>query len=296
MRGGKQIQVEAKEIAPGDILYLLQGSRVPADARIVEAVNATINKALLTGEPFDVAKSAEVLPADTDLSKRTNMVYSGTFVTGGNVTAVVTGTGIQTEIGKIWTELVETEDTQTPLQKQLKSLGQTLLIGTLVLCVLIVLVYIVFQHYPILDALVVAVALAIAFIPEALGAIITIALALGVREMVQKKAIIRHLRAAEGLGSVSIICTDKTGTITFGQMTATHLWTFDSGELRTDQADWGKHAAQYEKLSMSSNWPTTWAIRLSWRSASWRKWRASPSLPKTVRIVRRKFRLAVNAK
>jgi Ca2+-transporting ATPase len=111
-----------------------------------------------------------------------------------------------------------------------------------------VLVYIVFQHYNILDALIVAVALAIAFIPEALGAIITIALALGVREMVQKKAIIRHLRAAEGLGSVSVICTDKTGTITFGRMTATHIWTFDAGEIRVEDAEWAEHQTENEKL------------------------------------------------
>ena len=248
IRSGKQILVEAKDVAPGDIVFLTQGSRVPADARIVEAVNASANEALLTGEPFDIAKLADVLPADTDLSKRTNMVYSGTFVTGGNITAVVTGTGVNTELGKIWTELAETQETQTPLQKQLETLGRTLLIGTLVLCVLIVLIYIVFQHYNVLDALIVAVALAIAFIPEALGAIITIALALGVREMVQKKAIIRHLRAAEGLGSVSVICTDKTGTITYGRMTATHIWTFDTGDVRTEEAQWVKHEAEYEKL------------------------------------------------
>ncbi len=232
IRGGKQIQVESKEIVPGDMIFLTQGSRVPSDARIIDSVNATVNEALLTGEPFDVLKSAEALPADTPLSKRANMVYAGTFVTGGNITAVATGTGVKTELGKIWEELRTTEDTQTPLQRQLEQLGNMLLIGTLIVCVLVVLIYIVFQHYPILDALVVAVALAIAFIPEALGAIITIALALGVREMVQKKAIIRQLHAAEGLGSVSVICTDKTGTVTYGKMTATHMWGFDAGEVR----------------------------------------------------------------
>jgi len=232
IRGGKQIQVESKEIVPGDVMFLTQGSRVPADARIVEAVNATVNEALLTGEPFDVSKDSAPLPGDTPLSKRANMVYAGTFVTGGNITAVATGTGVKTELGKIWEELRTTEDSQTPLQRQLEQLGKMLLIGTLVVCVLVVLIYIVFQQYPILDALVVAVALAIAFIPEALGAIITIALALGVREMVQKKAIIRQLHAAEGLGSVSVICTDKTGTVTYGKMTATHLWNFDAGEVR----------------------------------------------------------------
>ncbi len=221
---------------------------MPADARIVESVNAQVNESLLTGEPFDVSKIPDELPPTTPLSKRANMVYSGTFVTGGNITAVVTGTGVNTELGKIWSELRETQDTQTPLQKQLESLGNTLLFATLFVCVLIVIVYIVFQHYPVVDALVVAVALAIAFIPEALGAIITIALALGVREMVQKKAIIRHLRAAEGLGSVSVVCTDKTGTITYGRMSATHLWTFDTGEMRVANADWRQHLTEFSKL------------------------------------------------
>ncbi len=236
VRGGKQVEVESKEVVPGDVIFLTQGSRVPADGRIVEAVNAAVNEALLTGEPFDVPKSPDVLPDDTPLSKRANMVYAGTYVTTGNITALATGTGVRTELGKIWEELRATEDTQTPLQRQLERLGKMLLIGTLLVCVLVVLIYIAFQQYPIVDALVVAVALAIAFIPEALGAIITIALALGVREMVQKKAIIRRLHAAEGLGSVSVVCTDKTGTITFGRMTATHLWTFDTGEIRVEAA------------------------------------------------------------
>jgi Ca2+-transporting ATPase len=248
IRGGKQIQVESKDIVPGDMIFLIQGSRVPADGRIIDAVNASVNEAMLTGEPFEVQKASEALPADTPLSKRTNMVFAGTFVTTGNITAVATGTGVNTELGKIWQELNTTEDTQTPLQKQLDQLGRTLLIGTLIVCVVVVLIYIFFQRYDPVDALVVAVALAIAFIPEALGAIITIALALGVREMVQKKAIIRKLRAAEGLGSVSVICTDKTGTVTYGRMTATHMWTFDTGEVRTEATAFKKHSAEFQKL------------------------------------------------
>jgi Ca2+-transporting ATPase len=248
IRGGNIIQVESKEIVPGDIVFLTQGSRVPADSRVLEAVNASVNEALLTGEPFDVSKSPEPLPPDTVLSRRANMVYAGTFVTTGNITAVATSTGIHTELGKIWQELVSAEDTQTPLQKQLEQLGKMLLVGTLVVCVLVVLIYVLFQQYPLLDALVVAVALAIAFIPEALGAIITIALALGVREMVTKKAIIRRLHAAEGLGSVSVVCTDKTGTVTFGRMSATHIWTFDTGEVRTGSADLTAPSYELRKL------------------------------------------------
>jgi Ca2+-transporting ATPase len=126
IRGGNIIQVESKEIVPGDIVFLTQGSRVPADSRVLEAVNASVNEALLTGEPFDVSKSPEPLPPDTVLSRRANMVYAGTFVTTGNITAIATSTGIHTELGKIWQELVSAEDTQTPLQKQLEQLGKML--------------------------------------------------------------------------------------------------------------------------------------------------------------------------
>ncbi len=248
IREGQQHQVESKEVVPGDIIFLTTGSRVPADARVIDAVNASANEALLTGEPFEVTKSADTLPPDTPLSRRANMVYAGTFITSGNITAVTTGTGVNTELGKIWEQLRSARDTETPLQLQLAQLGKMLLIATLIVCVLVILIYVVVQQYPIVDALVVAVALAIAFIPEALGAIITIALALGVREMVQKKAIIRRLHAAEGLGSVSVICTDKTGTVTFGQMTATHLWTFDTSEILTETADFKALAVELRPL------------------------------------------------
>ncbi|HRF98576.1 MAG TPA: HAD-IC family P-type ATPase, partial [Aggregatilineales bacterium] len=193
--------------------------------------DATVNEAVLTGESLPIVKNAGVLPEETTLAERDNMIFSGSFMTSGNMTAVVTATGVNTELGKIWEKLQQTEETQTPLQKQLDQLGDLLTKATLVLCVVIVLIYVVVQQYDILTALLVAVALAIAFIPEALGAIITIALALGTREMVGKKAIIRKLRAAEGLGSVSVICTDKTGTVTFGEMKATHMWTKATGAL-----------------------------------------------------------------
>jgi Ca2+-transporting ATPase len=231
IRGGQRATIEASELVVGDVIELKMGGRVPADARVVIEKDAMLNEAVLTGESLPIAKNAEPLPAETTLADRDNMIFSGSFMTSGNLTAVVTATGTHTELGKIWEKLQQTESTQTPLQKQLDQLGDLLTKATLVLCVFIVLIYVVVQQYDILTALLVAVALAIAFIPEALGAIITIALALGTREMVGKKAIIRKLRAAEGLGSVSVICTDKTGTITFGEMKATHLWTHTTGAL-----------------------------------------------------------------
>jgi Ca2+-transporting ATPase len=246
IRNGERLTIEAKELVVGDVIELKIGDRVPADARVIREKDAMVNEAVLTGESLPIPKNADPLPIDTPLADRQNMLFSGSFVTSGNLTAVVVATGVHTELGKIWEKLQQSEATETPLQRQLDQLGDLLTKATIVLCVLIVLIYVVFQHYDILTALLVAVALAIAFIPEALGAIITIALALGTREMVNKKAIIRKLRAAEGLGSVSVICTDKTGTITFGQMKATHIWTHDTGDINLEISP---HRAKGDDLS-----------------------------------------------
>lgn len=235
IRDGQRVTIEAKHLVVGDVIELKIGDRVPADARVMRQKDAMVNEAILTGESMPIPKHTDPLPIDTPLPERDNMVFSGSFMTAGNLTAVVTATGVNTELGKIWEKLQQAEATETPLQRQLDQLGDLLTKATIVLCVLIVLIYVIFQGYDILTALLVAVALAIAFIPEALGAIITIALALGTREMVNKKAIIRKLRAAEGLGSVSVICTDKTGTVTFGEMKATHLWTHDTGDINLEQ-------------------------------------------------------------
>lgn len=248
VRGGKQIELEASELVPGDLIVLAQGDRVPADARVIRVSNGSVSEALLTGEPEAKEKSPAPLPAESELANRDNMVFAGTYVESGNLTAVVTSTGLLTELGKIWNALNAVEETETPLQKQLEQLGRLLMIGTLIVCVLVILIYVVVQNYNIIDALLVAVALAIAFIPEALGAIITIALALGVREMVAKKAIIRKLRAAEGLGSVSVVCTDKTGTITFGKMSVTHIWTLDTDEVGVEQTTLKRYSAELVRL------------------------------------------------
>ncbi len=249
IRNGERKRIPASTLVAGDIVDLGQGDRVPADARVLTASNAVANEQLFTGDPYDIDKNHSlILDPETPLGERANMVMGGTYLTAGTMRAVVTGVGVKSELGKIW-ELVTTDDeTETPLQQQLSQLGKMLLIGTLIVCVLVVLIYIIFQGYPILEALVVAVALAIAFIPEALGAIILIALALGAREMVQKKTIIRDKYAAEGLGSVSIICTDKTGTITYGNMTVTHLWGFGIGEQKVDRISWSETAPDLERM------------------------------------------------
>ncbi len=223
-RDAKKIEVESENLVVGDIVHLNEGDKVPADGRIIECDRGEANEMLLTGESASVVKSTDTLKASCHLAERTNMVFAGSHLESGNLEFVVTAIGTKTELGKIWQELQNTDEAETPLQAQLNKLGKALMAGTLVVCVLIIAVYI-YRGQPILEALVLAVALAIAFIPEALGAVITISLALGVREMVKHKAIIKRLRAAEGLGSVGVVCTDKTGTITFGKMTATHIWT-----------------------------------------------------------------------
>lgn len=231
LRDGKLIEVLAHDLTIGDIISLKEGDKVPADALVIEATNAKTNEALLTGEPFAVTKNVNPLAANTDLAKRSNMVYTGSYVEQGIMTALVVGVGLGTELGKIYSTVQNADEGETPLQQQLEKLGQFLLKGTLVVCFAVVGIY-VLRGENILDAVIDAVALAIAFIPEALGAVITISLALGVNSMVKKGAIIKRLRAAEALGSVSVVLTDKTGTVTLGKMTATEIWTVGYGPRR----------------------------------------------------------------
>lgn len=230
VRGGIQKEIESSELVPGDVIVLKEGMLVPADARVIATANGQTNEALLTGEPEDCIKQTHVIPKNTDLGDRNNMVFSGTAVTGGVMTAIVTSIGTETELGKIHEQLQSTEKAETPLQTQLQALSNFLLKGTIGVTAIVVVIYL-FRGRPLLDTLITAVSLAIAFIPEALGAVITIALALGVKEMVSKKAIIKRLPAAEGLGSVKVICTDKTGTITKGRMKVTNIWTKSTGNI-----------------------------------------------------------------
>ncbi len=223
-RDGTVVEIEASLLVPGDVIVLQEGDKVPADSRVLRSVKGEVNEALLTGESLPLKKQAGQINETAPLAERNNMVFTGSHLEAGNITAVVTSTGLGTELATIWKELEATEEGETPLQQQLDKLGQFLMWGTMIVCLAVVAIYIV-RGQPLLEALILAVALAIAFIPEALGAVIQIALALGVREMVQHDAIIKKLPAAEGLGSIGVVCTDKTGTVTFGKMTATEIWT-----------------------------------------------------------------------
>ena len=230
VRDGETVLVPAAEVVPGDVLLLEQGDIVTADMRLTEAPGLKINEAPLTGESEPVAKVTEPLPevgAATPADQR-NMAFSGTAVTLGRARGLVVSTGMSTAIGRIAELLQEGEDEDTPLQKRLGQLGKWLAIAALVICALIFVQGVVRGESP-EEMFLVAVSLAVAAIPEGLPAVVTISLALGARRMAARQALVRRLPAVETLGSVSVICTDKTGTLTENRMLVERLWT-PSGE------------------------------------------------------------------
>ncbi|MGM9636731.1 MAG: cation-translocating P-type ATPase [Eubacteriales bacterium] len=232
IRDGVESVIDAANLVPGDIIRLEAGDFVPADARLIESVGLKSEESALTGEsvPSEKDAAAEV-PEDAPLGDRKNRVYSGCSITYGTALAVVTGTGMNTEMGKIAGLLNEADDTQTPLQKKLADLGKYLGILAIACCAIIFLVG-VLNDIPALNIFMTSVSLAVSAIPEGLPAIVTIVLSIGVQRMVKKNAIIRRLPAVETLGSASIICSDKTGTLTQNRMTLVKVYT-DRGKIET---------------------------------------------------------------
>ncbi|MFM8319735.1 MAG: cation-translocating P-type ATPase [Chloroflexota bacterium] len=225
LRSGSRRMLPSTQIVPGDVVLLEAGNFIPADLRLVEAVNLRIEEAALTGESVPVQKDAAIrLQADIPLGDRKNTAFMGTLVNYGRGRGVVVSTGMHTQIGMIAEMLQSVEEEETPLQKRLDQLGRTLGWGALAVCGLVFLVG-ALQGQDLLEMFIVAVSLAIAAVPEGLPAIVTITLALGMREMIQRHALIRRLSSVETLGSATIICSDKTGTLTQNEMTATRLWT-----------------------------------------------------------------------
>ena len=223
MRDGEETAVPAREIVPGDLIILRTGDRVPADARLQQVVNLQIQEAILTGESVPVVKQLTVLPQqDLALGDRVNMAYAGTVVTYGRGRAVVTATGMATEFGRIAQLLESVETGRTPLQENLDRLGKTLALAALILVSLIVAVGLL-RGQPFVEMLIFGVALAVAVVPEALPAVVTISLAIGVQRLARRKALMRRLPAVETLGSTSVICSDKTGTLTRDEMTVRAL-------------------------------------------------------------------------
>jgi len=219
LRGGKEQVIDASELVPGDIIHLEAGDAVPADARLLHSVSLKSEESALTGESVPVEKDAAALvKADAPLGDRLNMVFSGCSITYGTAIAVVTATGMDTQMGKIANLLDNEEETQTPLQKKLAELGKYLGIAALAACVIVFIVGLT-SGIPVMEIFMTAVSLAVSAIPEGLPAIVTIVLSIGVQRMVKKNVIIRRLPAVETLGSASIICSDKTGTLTQNRMT-----------------------------------------------------------------------------
>lgn len=231
LRDGVESVIDAAELVPGDIIKLEAGDFVPADARLLKSASLKSEESALTGESVSAEKDALAqIEENAPLGDRSNMVFSGCSITYGTATAVVSATGMQTEMGKIADLLNNENDTQTPLQKKLAQLGTYLGILALAACAIIFVVGL-FNGIPILEIFMTSVSLAVSAIPEGLPAIVTIVLSIGVQRMVKKNAIIRRLPAVETLGSASVICSDKTGTLTQNRMTLVNAYVDQSDEL-----------------------------------------------------------------
>ncbi|GAE04396.1 cation-transporting ATPase, E1-E2 family [Paenibacillus sp. JCM 10914] len=224
LRDGKVVQIAAKELVPGDVILVESGDRIPADVRWLEINSCSVEESALTGESLPVNKHAEpIAEADVPLGDRKNIGFMGTMVARGSAKGVVIQTGMDTEMGKIADLIQNTESQETPLQHRLEQLGKILIAMSLGLTILVVVAGIL-HGQPAPAMFLAGVSLAVAAIPEGLPAIVTIALALGVQRMIKRKAIVRKLPSVETLGCASVICSDKTGTLTQNKMTVTQVW------------------------------------------------------------------------
>jgi len=231
LRGGKEEEVPSKELVPGDLLLLEAGDKIPADARLVENHSLRCDEAPLTGESVPVGKDIKPLSENVRVSDRRNMVFTGTIVTYGRGKAVVTSTGMTTEFGKIAEEVTAVKTEKTPLEKRTEEIGKWLGIISLIICFLVAGISVVREifvgkiDFPFIVTMVMfAVALAVAAVPEALAAIVTGALAIGMHQMAQRNALVRKMTAVETLGCTTVICSDKTGTLTKGEMTVRKIF------------------------------------------------------------------------
>jgi len=223
LRGGGELVVEARDLVPGDLMLLAAGDAVAADARLVEEAQLQLAEAALTGESVPVSKSVDAVPEATGLADRHCMVYSGTHVTAGRARALVVATGAHTEVGRIAGLTEGAEEPKTPLELRLAQFGRALVAAALGLFVIVVLLGL-WRQLPLADVLMVAISQMVSMVPEGLPVAMTIALAVGMQRMAERGAIIRRLSAVETLGSTTVICSDKTGTLTRNEMTAVALW------------------------------------------------------------------------
>ena len=232
LRDGREKVIPAEEVVPGDILLLESGDRIAADGRIIESIDLRTNEAVLTGESTPVEKHTEVVRAEAPIGDRRNMVYMGTHVIYGRGRAVVTATGMNTEFGRIAGMIQEAEEKTPPLKVKLNQFAKTLTKFIIVVCAVIFVLELIrepdaLEFENMIEYFMTVVALAVSAVPEGLPAIVTIALALGARELAKHNAVIRKLAAAETLGSTTVICSDKTGTLTKGEMTVRRIYCGD---------------------------------------------------------------------
>lgn len=223
IRDGRKQEIDSRKIVPGDVVVLEAGDMVSCDGRIIDNFSLQVNESSLTGESTNVDKKDEVIENEVALGDRTNMVYSGSLVTYGRALVLVTGTGMNTEMGKIATLMNSTKNRKTPLQESLDDFSKKLAVIVMIISVMVFALRL-WQGDLVLDSLMFAVALAVAAIPEALGSIVTIVQAIGTRKMAEDNAIIKELKAVESLGCVSVICSDKTGTLTQNKMTVQEVY------------------------------------------------------------------------
>lgn len=235
VRNGAVVRIPGREITVGDVVHLEAGDYIPADGRVLESASLKVDESALTGESIGVDKISAPLTGELPLGDRRNMVFSGSYVTYGRGVFLVTGIGMNTEVGKIAGLLKNTSEKKTPLQINLDRFGKKLSMIILLLCAVLFTLQ-VLKGGAVADAFLFAVALAVAAIPEALSSIVTIVLAFGTRKMAKEGAIIRKLQSVEGLGSVSVICSDKTGTLTQNRMTIEHYYV-DGRDIPADQID-----------------------------------------------------------
>ncbi|MCC5953207.1 MAG: cation-transporting P-type ATPase [Acidimicrobiia bacterium] len=226
-RDGQWLQIDAEHLVPGDLIRLRSGDRVPADARLIETNNLQIDEAALTGESVPSEKTPTPVDETAGIGDRSSMAFSGTLVTSGRALAVVTATGTETAIGRINTMIGEVQTLATPLTRQINAFGKQVSIAIVVLATLVFAIGLVLHDYSVAELLLAAIGFSVAAIPEGLPAILTITLAIGVQRMARRNAITRRLKAVETLGSVTVICSDKTGTLTKNEMTVQRILTLD---------------------------------------------------------------------
>ena len=264
IREGKREKIPVEDVVVGDILVLECGDLAPADGRLLEAVDLRLNESSLTGESQEVEKEIRVLKEeDVPLASRTNMIFSGSQITGGHGVAVVTAVGMESELGQI-AGLNKTEEKRTPLEISLEQFSGRLAIGILVVCVIVFWLDL-YRGESLLNAVMFAVALAVAAIPEALGSIVTIVQAMGTQKMAREHAIIKDLKAVESLGCVSVICTDKTGTLTQNQMQTEE--TYCPGKSEEGEELLWRAAVLANNASNQSGEPTEAALYLGAKEA-----------------------------